>query len=178
MSFISDPVFETQSCRHWGLCGKLYAQVSMAGRSMNRLWHKMAATAVGSCMCTEAAEVQLASVCRYQRIQAEELLSPGVTAQPRLNILQSFLLFSFPSLLLLWKLSLLLPIHLLISPISPAQSPSPSLFSGESAVPRRPACASAEMTSILSAGGFIVLLLAISTTCPCTRSCVPTHIKE
>lgn len=69
----SDPVPQT----HTG--GDVAAStllVSVAGRSMNRLWHKMAA--VGS-MCTEAAQVQLASVCRYQRRQAEELLSPGPT---------------------------------------------------------------------------------------------------
>lgn len=69
----SDPVPQTHT---GGDSAASTLLVSVAGRSMNRLWHKMAA--VGS-MCTEAAQVQLASVFRYQRRQAEELLSPGPT---------------------------------------------------------------------------------------------------
>lgn len=148
----SDPVPQT----HTG--GDVAAStllVSVAGRSMNRLWHKMAA--VGS-MCTEAAQVQLASVCRYQRRQAEELLSLGPTGWTSRS--RSY----FPPLSL-ETLSLSLPQCLSISLSlphfpSPAPALSPSLLSGESAVPHRPVCASAEMTSILSGGGgFIVLLL-------------------
>lgn len=67
-------------------------------------------------MCAEAAEVQLASVCRYQRRQAEELLSPGATAQARLNISQSFLLSSsFSSSRLSISLSLPFPQHSSVS---------------------------------------------------------------
>lgn len=72
-------------------------------------------------MCAEAAEVQLASVRRYQGKQ--EALSAGPMAQVQRNVSQSFLLYSLLSSPLLWVLFIgNSPSRCLcISPISPAQ---------------------------------------------------------
>lgn len=93
-------------------------------------------------MCTEAAEVHLASLWRYQRRQAEELLSPGVSAHAGLNISQSFLLFLSFSSSHVWFLSRRLSISL--SRHFPNTALPPSLFLGESIVLCSPMCAQNE----------------------------------
>lgn len=168
----SDPVPQT----HTG--GDVAAStllVSEAGRSMNRLWHKMAA--VGS-MCTEAAQVQLASVCRYQRRQAEELLSLGPTGWTSRS--RSY----FPPLSLeTLSLSPSMSLHLLISPSLPQPSSSsvsiPALR-GICCSPQACLCLCWDDIHLVGRGGF-----HCSTSSPSpprveliTRSRVPTHIKE
>lgn len=138
---------------------------------MNRLWHETVAAAAGvACMCAaEAAEVQLASVRRYQRKQRSR--SPQGRWRGQLNVSQSFFLYSLLSSSPLWVLFIgnppSLSLHLAHFPCT---APSPSLFSGEPAVPCRPVCASAEMTSILSAAGCVVLLLTVSAMCATLRA--------
>ena len=145
----SDPVLQTHTGGYVAASALL---VSVAGRSMNRLWHKMAA--VGS-MCMEAAQVQLASVCRYQRRQAEELLSPGPTGWTS-HSRSYFPLLSLETLSLSLSLSPSMSLHLLISPSLPQLQLQLCLHpcsQGNLLFPHRPVCASAEMTSILSGGG-------------------------
>ena len=171
----SDPVLQTHTGGYVAASALL---VSVAGRSMNRLWHKMAA--VGS-MCMEAAQVQLASVCRYQRRQAEELLSPGPTGWTS-HSRSYFPLLSLETL----SLSLSPPPCLSISLSLPH---FPSSSSSSVSIPAlRGICCS-------PTGLFVPLLrwhpscqegeFRCSTSPPSpppveliTRSCVPTHIKD
>lgn len=60
----------------------------------------------------------------------------------------------------LWKFSFSPYLHL-ISSLAPALLPSPGGFSGERLRPQQPVCASAEITSIFSGVGYIILLLPI-----------------
>lgn len=127
-----------------------------------------AAAALGSCIhvYTEAAEVQLASVRRYQRRQAEEPFLPRAvctSVAERLTVNFYFGLHpSPPSPHPSARPSLEIPPfrRICISLALP-----PALFpGGNPPVPRRPVCASAEMTSILSGASCIVLLRTISAT--------------
>lgn len=107
-----------------GCVAGFYAQVSMAGRSMNRLWHKMVAAAVGSCI----------HVCRGSRGATGISLSreTGRGADPpqgrwhkcgwTSSITFLLILFLASTAPLHWKFSLSPYLHLLLSsPISPAQ---------------------------------------------------------
>lgn len=111
----SDLVVDTQTCWHPALCGRIWAQVTMAGRSMNRICHKTAAATVGSRI--QAAEVQLASEQRYQRRQTEDLFSLEPNAQVQLSVWHSIIFLHILLLAsmgpLLWKFSISPYLHLI-----------------------------------------------------------------
>lgn len=160
-SLNSDPILDTQSHRHWRLCGSPVSQVSMAGRSMERLWHKMAAAAVGFCIhvCRGSGGATGISVSLSKETGRGAALPRGdcTSTAEHLVVILTFL-FCLPRFYWssLWKFTLVISTSPYFS-FSPTQLQSPVLFSGESAVPPRPVCASAEITSILSGGDFIVL---------------------
>lgn len=134
----------------WQLC----AQVSMAGRFKKRLWPRMAAVAVGSCIHVHR---QLRYNWHlYVLIQRDRQRNCS-PQRPQHEHSRTFWTHSY--FFELFFFSSLLPVHPSCLFISIS-----SVLSGESVVPYGPVCASAEMTSILSGGGFIVLLLTLSTT--------------
>lgn len=138
------PVLDTQPCRPQGLCGRW-------------IWHKTVGAAVGAArlhVCRGSRGTP--GLCASLSKETEEPLSAG--PMTHVSVIFTLLLIVFPASLH-WKFSLSLSLHLAHFRCT---APSPSLFSGEPAVPCRPVCASAEMTSILSAAGCAVLLLTVS----------------
>lgn len=107
---VSDAVLETQSCRHWGLRGRLCAQVSMAGRSMNRLAQNGSRRCRLLHPCVQRQQRCNWHLCVVIKGDRQRSCSPRGR---RLNISQSFLLSS--------SFSSSPSLHLLIAPISPAQ---------------------------------------------------------
>lgn len=85
-----------------GCVAGFYAQVSMAGRSMNRLWHKMVAAAVGSCIhvCRGSRGATGISLSKETGRGADPPRADGTSAAERLALLSS--LFSFSLLRLLF----------------------------------------------------------------------------
>lgn len=163
---------------------RLYTQVSTAVRSMNRLWHEMAAAAVGSCIHVYrgswGATGISVSLSKETGRGAALPGGHGTSAAEHLAVILTFfsLFFFLTSTGPLSGNSLPRRHSISLSLHFPKTALSPSRFSREPAVPRRPVCASAEMISILSGGGFIVLLLTISATCATLRAPVCLRILK
>lgn len=109
-----------------GCVAGFYAQVSMAGRSMNRLWHKMVAAAVGSCIHVCRGSWGATGISLSKGTDRGAVLSraDGTSAADRLALLSSSFSYSLlrvlfignsPSHRICISLALLFPQHSSIS---------------------------------------------------------------
>lgn len=164
-----------------GLMWQLYAQVSVAGRSMNRLWHKMAATAVGSCIHVYRGSWGATgiSVSLSKETGRGAALPKGdgpSTAEHLAVILTFFLLLTSTSPLSGDSLSPSL--HLLTSPFPQHSSVSISVLGGICCSPQACLCLCWDDIHLVRREFHCSTSHHLHRACNFTRSCVPRHIKE
>lgn len=124
----------------------------MAWTSVNRLWHKMAAPAVGACIHVYRGNCGATGISVPLSKEADRGAAPprgdGTSRVEHLTVILTFLRF-LTSMRPLAGNSHCDSNH---PPLPRDAARSPSLFLGESDIPCRPVCASAKITSILSGG--------------------------